>query len=94
MNSHIFDWFYDNRWYNLYHSYCVVLCCTYRSLGAVETDDTPISGEDVPVFAEGPFAHLFSGVMEQSYVGSTLAFAACTEEFCKEEHCKAAGFKC
>lgn len=65
-----------------------------KHMSAVDTENTPISGEDVPVFAEGPFAHLFSGVMEQSYVGSTMAFAACTKEFCKETHCKAAGFKC
>ena len=42
-----------------------------KHMSAVDTENTPISGEDVPVFAEGPFAHLFSGVMEQSYVGST-----------------------
>jgi len=61
---------------------------------AVRTDKTPISAEDVPVFAKGPMAHLFTGVHEQSYVGNALAFAACTKEFCGEDHCKEAGFKC
>ncbi|XP_054710229.1 alkaline phosphatase-like [Uloborus diversus] len=34
-------------------------------------------GEDVPVYAQGPMAHLFRGVFEQTYVPHALAFAAC-----------------
>ncbi|KAF8763598.1 Alkaline phosphatase like protein [Argiope bruennichi] len=34
-------------------------------------------GEDVPVYAHGPMAHLFRGVFEQTYVPHALAFASC-----------------
>ncbi|GFS34737.1 alkaline phosphatase, tissue-nonspecific isozyme [Nephila pilipes] len=34
-------------------------------------------GEDVPVYAHGPMAHLFRGVVEQTYVPHALAFASC-----------------
>ncbi|XP_017872100.1 PREDICTED: alkaline phosphatase, tissue-nonspecific isozyme [Drosophila arizonae] len=35
------------------------------------------SGEDVAVFALGPQAHLFSGVMEQNLLAHLMAYAAC-----------------
>lgn len=35
------------------------------------------SGEDVGVFASGPFAHLFSGVYEQNYIPHAIKYAAC-----------------
>ncbi|ALC43155.1 CG10827 [Drosophila busckii] len=34
-------------------------------------------GEDVAVFASGPWAHLFSGVYEQNAIPHMMAFAAC-----------------
>ncbi|CAG9103073.1 unnamed protein product [Plutella xylostella] len=34
-------------------------------------------GEDVAVFARGPWAHLFTGNYEQNYLPHALAFAAC-----------------
>ncbi|GFT20924.1 alkaline phosphatase, tissue-nonspecific isozyme [Nephila pilipes] len=34
-------------------------------------------GEDVPVYAHGPMAHLFRGVQEQTYVPHAMAYAAC-----------------
>lgn len=34
-------------------------------------------GEDVGVFASGPWAHLFTGVYEQNTIPHMLAFAAC-----------------
>ncbi|EDV96436.1 membrane-bound alkaline phosphatase [Drosophila grimshawi] len=34
-------------------------------------------GEDVAVFASGPWAHLFTGVYEQNSIPHTMAFAAC-----------------
>lgn len=34
-------------------------------------------GEDVPVYAHGPMAHLFRGVLEQTYVPHAMAYAAC-----------------
>lgn len=34
-------------------------------------------GEDVGIWAVGPYAHLFSGVMEQSVIPHIMAYAAC-----------------
>ncbi|XP_022254321.1 alkaline phosphatase-like isoform X2 [Limulus polyphemus] len=34
-------------------------------------------GEDVPVYAHGPMAHLFRGVFEQTYIPHAMAYAAC-----------------
>lgn len=34
-------------------------------------------GEDVPVYAHGPMAHLFRGVLEQTYIPHAMAYAAC-----------------
>ncbi|OQR66555.1 alkaline phosphatase [Tropilaelaps mercedesae] len=39
------------------------------------------SGEDVPIFAMGPWAHLFVGVVEQSYLPYAIAYAACIGPF-------------
>uniref|UniRef100_A0A147BU38 alkaline phosphatase n=1 Tax=Ixodes ricinus TaxID=34613 RepID=A0A147BU38_IXORI len=38
-------------------------------------------GEDVAVYAEGPWAHLFSGVHDQTFIPYVLAFASCIGEF-------------
>uniref|UniRef100_A0A4X1SQB4 alkaline phosphatase n=1 Tax=Sus scrofa TaxID=9823 RepID=A0A4X1SQB4_PIG len=38
-------------------------------------------GEDVAVFARGPWAHLVHGVQEQSFVAHVMAFAACLEPY-------------
>ena len=35
------------------------------------------AGEDVAIYARGPFAHLFQGVVEQSYVAHAMAYASC-----------------
>lgn len=34
-------------------------------------------GEDVAIFAQGPYSHLFSGVIEQNAVPHFMAFATC-----------------
>ncbi|KAM7304590.1 alkaline phosphatase, tissue-nonspecific isozyme-like, partial [Ixodes scapularis] len=38
-------------------------------------------GEDVAVYAEGPWAHLFSGVHDQTFIPYVLSFASCIGEF-------------
>ncbi|PIK58914.1 putative alkaline phosphatase, tissue-nonspecific isozyme-like [Apostichopus japonicus] len=35
------------------------------------------SGEDVVIYASGPFAHLFHGVHEQNYIAHVIRYAAC-----------------
>jgi len=34
-------------------------------------------GDDVAIFAKGPFAHLYSGVQYQSYIPHVMAYASC-----------------
>lgn len=34
-------------------------------------------GDDVAVFARGPYAHLFTGVLEQNTLPHFMAFASC-----------------
>ena len=45
------------------------------------------AGEDVPVFAEGPWAHLLNGVYEQSYINTVMMYALCMGEYENEKHC-------
>ncbi|KAG8182044.1 hypothetical protein JTE90_013974 [Oedothorax gibbosus] len=47
------------------------------------------SGEDVPIYATGPMAHLFRGVVEQSYVPHVMAYAACIGR--NKQHCQRIG---
>lgn len=42
-------------------------------------------GEDVAVFAAGAWAHLFSGVHDQTYIPHALAYAACIGQFSRAE---------
>ncbi|XP_065370144.1 membrane-bound alkaline phosphatase-like [Calliphora vicina] len=45
--------------------------------GYINTDDGRHSGDDVGIFASGPFDHLFTGVIEQSTIPHLMAYAAC-----------------
>ncbi|XP_077513161.1 alkaline phosphatase-like [Amblyomma americanum] len=47
-------------------------------------------GEDVAVYATGPWAHLFSGVHDQSYIPHVLAYAACVGRFAGDKCATAA----
>ena len=42
-------------------------------------------GEDVPIYAQGPMAHLFDGVHEQNYIAHAMAYASCVG--LNIEHC-------
>ncbi|KAB7504706.1 Membrane-bound alkaline phosphatase [Armadillidium nasatum] len=45
------------------------------------------NGEDVVIYAKGPFAHLFSGTHENSYIPQVFRYAACVGEglhYCDE----------
>lgn len=41
------------------------------------------AGDDVPVYATGPWSHLFNGVYEQHVVPHLMAHAACLNGSCK-----------
>lgn len=42
-----------------------------------DIDSETHGGEDVAVFAKGPFSHLFTGVYEQNTIPHLMAYAAC-----------------
>nr|CAI5849431.1 unnamed protein product [Callosobruchus analis] len=48
----------------------------YSQQAVVLTDEVTHSGTDVLVYANGPMAHLFTSVHEQSYVAYVIAYAA------------------
>ena len=56
---------------------------------AIPLDDETHGGEDVPIYANGPMAHLFRGVVEQNYVAHVMAYAACIGR--NKEHCQRIG---
>lgn len=49
-------------------------------------------GEDVPVFATGPLANLFSGSFDQTYIPHAIAYIACLDYF--KERCGCLYFNC
>uniref|UniRef100_A0A8D2BM92 alkaline phosphatase n=1 Tax=Sus scrofa TaxID=9823 RepID=A0A8D2BM92_PIG len=53
----------------------------YVQQAAVPLGGETHGGEDVAVFARGPWAHLVHGVQEQSFVAHVMAFAACLEPY-------------
>ncbi|XP_032820289.1 alkaline phosphatase-like [Petromyzon marinus] len=62
----------------------------YRVKSAVPRTRETHSGEDVPVFASGPMAHLLRGVQEQTYVAHVIRYAACLGSY-RESHCTREG---
>lgn len=59
----------------------------YRSYSAVHLNESNHGGEDVAVYAVGPFAHLFHGLHEQSYVAHVISYATCIGRYKKAGHC-------
>uniref|UniRef100_A0A8C5Q7F1 Alkaline phosphatase n=1 Tax=Leptobrachium leishanense TaxID=445787 RepID=A0A8C5Q7F1_9ANUR len=53
----------------------------YRQQAPVPLSSETHGGEDVAIMAKGPFAHLFHGVQEQSYIAHVMAYAACLEPY-------------
>ncbi|XP_037813544.1 membrane-bound alkaline phosphatase-like [Lucilia sericata] len=43
----------------------------------IKSNDGQHSGDDVGIFASGPFEHLFSGVLQQNTIPHLMAYAAC-----------------
>ncbi|XP_024883881.1 alkaline phosphatase 4-like [Temnothorax curvispinosus] len=46
------------------------------------------AGEDVGVYATGPYSHLFRGTFEQNYIAHVVAYAACLKDW--PSHCDSA----
>ncbi|XP_017856564.1 PREDICTED: alkaline phosphatase [Drosophila arizonae] len=47
---------------------------------AVPLESETHGGDDVAVFASGPYSHLFTGVFEQHYIPHAMAYASCLSE--------------
>lgn len=58
----------------------------YQQQSAVPLWGETHAGEDVAVFARGPWAHLVHGVQEQTFVAHVMAFAACVEPYTTDCH--------
>lgn len=59
----------------------------YKSPAAIPLDYETHGGEDVPVFAHGPWSHLFVGTMEQHTIAHKMAYAACWGAYSKRQGC-------
>lgn len=57
----------------------------YRQQSAVPLGSETHGGEDVPIMASGPMAHLFHTVHEQNYVAHAMRYAACIGD--NKDHC-------
>ncbi|XP_071439385.1 alkaline phosphatase 4-like [Hetaerina americana] len=49
----------------------------YQHFSPMYMDDETHAGEDVPIYAIGPHAHLLQGVHEQSYIAHVISYSAC-----------------
>lgn len=60
----------------------------YLQQSAVPMEYGTHSGEDVAVYAIGPWSHLYQGVHEQNYIPHVMAYAACISQLGKTSaHC-------
>ena len=56
---------------------------------AVHLNESHHSGEDVVAYGDGPFAHLFQGLVDQTFVAHVISFAACIGNYGRATHCVA-----
>lgn len=57
----------------------------YRHFAGKYLKDESHGGEDVGVYAIGPYSHLFRGTFEQNYIAHAVAYAACLKNW--PSHC-------
>ncbi|CAF0881660.1 unnamed protein product [Adineta steineri] len=60
---------------------------SYLSPAALPMRAETHGGEDVPVYAHGPWSHLFIGTMEQHTIAHKMAYAACWGDYVNREGC-------
>lgn len=53
----------------------------YLQTSQVPRGSATHGGEDVLIFAKGPFSHLFTGINDQTYIPHAMAYAACISPF-------------
>ncbi|XP_071641872.1 alkaline phosphatase 4-like [Temnothorax longispinosus] len=57
----------------------------YRHFAGKYLSSETHAGEDVGVYATGPYSHLFRGTFEQNYIAHVVAYAACLKDW--RSHC-------
>lgn len=62
----------------------------YVQYAAINQEEAFHDGGDVAVYASGPFAHLFQGSQEQSYIAHVLSYAMCLGRYSDQPHCDSA----
>lgn len=55
---------------------------------AVPMPESRHGGEDVALYSDGPFAHLFQGLVDQTFVAHVISFASCTGNYNTSSHCE------
>lgn len=60
----------------------------YVQYAAIHQEEAFHDGSDVAIFAAGPYAHLFQGVQEQSYIAHVFAYAMCIGDYSSHPHCR------
>lgn len=58
----------------------------YRHFAGIYLKDETHGGEDVGVYAIGPYSHLIRGTFEQNYIAHAVAYAACFKDW--PSHCE------
>lgn len=54
---------------------------------AVHLSQSHHGGEDVAAYSDGPFAHLFQGLVDQTFIAHVISFASCTGNYNTSSHC-------
>lgn len=62
----------------------------YQQQTAVPLASETHAGEDVPIYARGPMAHLFHTTHEQNYIAFVMAYASCVGIYANEAKCASA----
>lgn len=59
------------------NNFCLPVDKDFQYLTAAYSNDEAHGGDDVSIYSRGPFGHLLSGVVEQSYIPRVINYAAC-----------------
>ena len=55
--------------------------------------DSNHGGEDVGLYSRGPFAHLFHGLQDQTFIAHAIGYAACIGNYNGSKHCSSSGIR-
>jgi alkaline phosphatase len=64
----------------------------FQASSTIPLEDDTHAGEDVGVYASGPWSHLFVGSYEQNSIPVLMAYAAQIGPYCKDAQCNSAIF--